>query len=260
MMLQNIKNRLDVVAVLLVIISVGLIQSSTVLGGDQSLFVVIAQLLDSGKTLYKDLFDYKQPGIFLFYLLAGKTFGWSDIGIHLFELGYWILFSLILFSCIRNYSLFRADYFNSLLPLFIIGAYYGNATIFHLTQLEALINFPLFLIVWLLDRAYKTESGLFVTYLVIGVLIGTVLLSKLVFSPIIFFFLLIHFIFTLKSKDIKYIYFIAETKGSMSTLQLKGSELQKINYARKHFEALSCADLKYDVVDSYESLMEKVMR
>ncbi len=62
------------------------------------------------------------------------------------------------------------------------------------------------------------------------------------------------------SKDIKYIYFIAETKGSMSTLQLKGSELQKINYARKHFEALSCADLKYDVVDSYESLMEKVMR
>lgn len=206
MMLQNIKNRLDVVAVLLVIISVGLIQSSTVLGGDQSLFVVIAQLLDSGKTLYKDLFDYKQPGIFLFYLLAGKTFGWSDIGIHLFELGYWILFSLILFSCIRNYSLFRADYFNSLLPLFIIGAYYGNATIFHLTQLEALINFPLFLIVWLLDRAYKTESGLFVTYLVIGVLIGIVLLSKLVFSPIIFFFLLIHFIFTLKSKDIKYIF------------------------------------------------------
>ena len=206
MMLQNIKNRLDVVAVLLVIIGVGLIQSSTVLGGDQSLFVVIAQLLDSGKTLYKDLFDYKQPGIFLFYLLAGKTFGWSDIGIHLFELGYWILFSLILFSCIRNYSLFRADYFNSLLPLFIIGAYYGNATIFHLTQLEALINFPLFLIVWLLDRAYKTESGLFVTYLVIGVLIGIVLLSKLVFSPIIFFFLLIHFIFTLKSKDIKYIF------------------------------------------------------
>jgi type III restriction enzyme len=62
------------------------------------------------------------------------------------------------------------------------------------------------------------------------------------------------------SKDVKYIYFIAETKGSMSTLQLKGSELQKINYAKKHFEALSSSDLQYDVVDSYESLMEKVMR
>ncbi len=61
-------------------------------------------------------------------------------------------------------------------------------------------------------------------------------------------------------KDVKYIYFIAETKGSMSTLQLKGSELQKINYAKKHFEALSSVDLKYDVVDSYEALMNKVMK
>lgn len=62
------------------------------------------------------------------------------------------------------------------------------------------------------------------------------------------------------NKDVKYIYFIAETKGSMSSLQLKGIEKQKIDYAKKHFESLSCSDLQYDVVDSYESLMEKVMR
>lgn len=205
MMLQNIKNRLDIISVLLIIMTVGLIHSSTILGGDQSLFAVIAQLLDSGKTLYKDMFDYKQPGIYLFYLLAGKTLGWSDISIHLFELGYWILFSIILFYSIRSYSLFRADYFNSLLPLFIVGSYYFNADVLHLTQLEALINVPLFLMVWLLDRAYKTENDLFVTYLIIGALTGVILLSKLVFSPIIFFFLLIHFVFTLRSKNLKYI-------------------------------------------------------
>ncbi len=62
------------------------------------------------------------------------------------------------------------------------------------------------------------------------------------------------------SKDVKHIYFIAETKGSMSTLQLKGIEKQKIDYAKKHFESLSCSDIFYDVVDSYESLMEKVMK
>jgi len=62
------------------------------------------------------------------------------------------------------------------------------------------------------------------------------------------------------NKDVKYIYFIAETKGSMSSLQLKGSEKQKIDYAKKHFESLSTTDLCYDVVDSYESLMEKVMK
>lgn len=206
MMLQNIKSRLDIISVLLIIMTVGLILSPTVLGGDQSLFTVIAQLLDSGKTLYKDMFDYKQPGIYLFYLLAGKTLGWSDVSIHLFELGYWILFSIILFYSIRNYSLFRADYSNSLLPLFIVGSYYCNAGSFHLTQLEALINVPLFLVVWLLDKAYKTENDLFITYLTIGILIGVILLSKLVFSPIIFFFLLIHFIFTLRSKNLKYIF------------------------------------------------------
>ena len=169
MIIQYLKNRLVLITALIILIILGSIQSvNTILGGDQSLFVVIAQLLDSGKILYKDLFDYKQPGIYLFYLLAGKTLGWSDISIHLFELGYWILFSLILFSAIRQYSLFRADYFNSLLPLFIVGVYYCNAHTLHLTQLEALINFPLFLIVWLLDRAYKTENGLFVTYLAIG--------------------------------------------------------------------------------------------
>lgn len=63
-----------------------------------------------------------------------------------------------------------------------------------------------------------------------------------------------------EDKEVKHIYFIAETKGSMSSLQLKGIEKQKIDYAKKHFESLSCSDLKYDVVDSYESLMERVMR
>jgi hypothetical protein len=209
-MTQYIKDKLTLITafvVLSTIIMVGTIKSSTVLGGDQSLFVVIAQLLDSGKILYKDIFDYKQPGIYLFYLIAGKTIGWSDVSIHLFELGYWVLFSLILFFAIRKYSLFHADYFNGLLPFFIVGVYYCNATAFHLTQLEAIIIFPLFLIVWLLDQAYKAENknGLFVTYFAVGILIGIVLLSKLVFSPIIFSFLLIHFIFTLKSENIKFI-------------------------------------------------------
>jgi type III restriction enzyme len=38
--------------------------------------------------------------------------------------------------------------------------------------------------------------------------------------------------------SMKYIYFIAETKGSMSDLQLKKAEELKIEYAKKHFEAL----------------------
>ncbi len=57
----------------------------------------------------------------------------------------------------------------------------------------------------------------------------------------------------------KYVYFIAETKGSMETLQLKKIEEKKISYAKKHFEALGHADIKYDVIDSYQALRDKIM-
>lgn len=58
--------------------------------------------------------------------------------------------------------------------------------------------------------------------------------------------------------DFKQIYFIAETKGSMSTLQLKQSEELKIEYARKHFALIESEDIKYDVVDSYDTLLDIV--
>lgn len=58
----------------------------------------------------------------------------------------------------------------------------------------------------------------------------------------------------------KYVYFIAETKGSMESLQLKEIEQKKISYARKHFEALGHSDIKYDVIDSYQALRDKIMR
>ncbi len=58
----------------------------------------------------------------------------------------------------------------------------------------------------------------------------------------------------------KYVYFIAETKGSMESLQLKEIEQKKISYAKKHFEALGHTDIKYDVIDSYQSLRDKIMR
>ena len=53
----------------------------------------------------------------------------------------------------------------------------------------------------------------------------------------------------------KYVYFIAETKGSMRSMELREIEKTKIECARKHFACLSNNDVKYDVVDSYEALM-----
>ena len=60
--------------------------------------------------------------------------------------------------------------------------------------------------------------------------------------------------------NIKHIYFVAETKGSMSSMQLRLVEEAKIHCAREHFKAISGDNVIYDVVDSYTSLMEKVMK
>ena len=59
---------------------------------------------------------------------------------------------------------------------------------------------------------------------------------------------------------VKHIYFVAETKGSMSTLQLRESERSKIECAKKHFEIISKNQVKYDQVNDYKTLLEKVMK
>lgn len=60
--------------------------------------------------------------------------------------------------------------------------------------------------------------------------------------------------------SVKHIYFVAETKGSMNSMQLRLVEKSKIHCAREHFKAISNGNVVYDVVDSYTSLMEKVMK
>ena len=57
---------------------------------------------------------------------------------------------------------------------------------------------------------------------------------------------------------VKHIYFVAETKGSMSTLDLREIEDCKIKCARKFFAKITSEQVKYDVVDNYTKLMELV--
>jgi type III restriction enzyme len=57
---------------------------------------------------------------------------------------------------------------------------------------------------------------------------------------------------------VKHIYFIAETKGSMSSMELRKVEECKIECARKFFTKITSGQVKYDVVDSYGKLMELV--
>ena len=55
---------------------------------------------------------------------------------------------------------------------------------------------------------------------------------------------------------VKHVFFIAETKGSMDSMQLKGVELAKIECAKKLFNDVSTSQVRYGCVDSYGSLLE----
>ena len=57
---------------------------------------------------------------------------------------------------------------------------------------------------------------------------------------------------------VKHVFFVAETKGSMSSMDLRAIEASKIACARKFFAKITSDQVKYDVVDSYGKLMELV--
>ena len=61
---------------------------------------------------------------------------------------------------------------------------------------------------------------------------------------------------------VKHVYFVAETKGSNSSLQLRLAESQKIDCARKFFERLGrtagSEQVKYSVVKNFGDLMDIV--
>lgn len=65
-----------------------------------------------------------------------------------------------------------------------------------------------------------------------------------------------------KKGSVRHIYFVAETKGSMSSMMLRDLEKRKIECARKFFDRISQSvkddQVKYDVVNDYAKLMDVV--
>ncbi len=177
---------LDVI-VLVAVVLIGLAHLPYPFDGDQALFTVGAAKISNGAVLYRDFWDLKQPGIFGFYLLAGKLFGFTEIGVHTLELIYKTAFAVVLLVTLKGY--FESRALASLVPAFTIGIYYCVARSWHLTQVEGLVAFPLYLSIWFASvstkRGGKTRAGF---VFLAGVAGGFVLLLKFVFLPILFSF------------------------------------------------------------------------
>ena len=60
--------------------------------------------------------------------------------------------------------------------------------------------------------------------------------------------------------DIKHIYLVAETKGSLEESQLRESERSKIECARRHFATIADSTVTYDVVRNYNDLRDIITK
>jgi uncharacterized MnhB-related membrane protein len=130
-----------------------------------------------------DVWDNKQPGIFWFYLVGGRLFGYSEVGVRLFELAYQAAFAVVLVVALRGWL--RAWWLAVLAPIATIGAYYAMTGPRHLTQPEAIVAFPLFLALWLAAAPRATVRGRRLAWFGAGVCAALVIAIKLVFAPIV---------------------------------------------------------------------------
>lgn len=178
-------HRLDLL-ILVIVALIGLLHLQYPFSGDQALFTIGAMKMKGGAVLYRDFWDLKQPGSFVFYLIAGLLFGFSEAGIHLFELLYWIGFAVVLLLTMRNYFDNRAIL--SIAPLLTVGVYYGVSGSWHLTQVEGLVGFPLLLALWFASESSTREEHSPRRMFLSGLMGGIVLAFKFLLLPILLSF------------------------------------------------------------------------
>ena len=181
----NKISRLDILSLIAITI-IGLMHLPYPFNGDQALFTTGALKISHGAILYRDFWDLKQPGIYAFYLIAGKLFGFNEFGIHTFELLYMVAFSAVLLFTLKDY--YKHPSIASLVPLLTVGIYYGVSGSWHLTQLEAIVGFPMFLSLWF-AYTYSQPGGHPASRLFLsGFMGGIVLIFKFMFLPILLAF------------------------------------------------------------------------
>jgi hypothetical protein len=169
--------------VLAVIAGLGLLAAPLPFTGDQALFAAGARQLARGDVLYRDFWDVKQPGIYLWYLGGGSLFGYSEVALHLVEVAYQLTFTVVLIVTLRGR--FSRGWIGPLVPLLIFGVYYATIEPQQLGQVESLVGFPLYLTLWCSVRGLDSNAARGRWLFTSGLAGGLVLVFKLVLAPIV---------------------------------------------------------------------------
>ena len=150
--------------------------------GDKALFQLGGQVLADGGVLYVDFWDLKKPGIYLFHALAGRVFGFSEFGVHIFELGYLLVLSALLAFVATRWLEVRS--LGALAPLTTVGLYYGVVSLWHLTQPAILAALPIFVCMWPASIPWRSPGARRAAFFASGIAAGGALAFKLALFPL----------------------------------------------------------------------------
>lgn len=170
-------------AALGVVLVLGLAHLWVPLDADQTFFLYTARLLDQGKSLYRDVWDVKQPGIFLFYLAAGKLASFDGCGVHLLELAWMAGMAGAAWWWGRQLG-------NSTLllcggPLLTAGYYYLVSGAWQFGQIEGEVGFP-FLVAVGLPLSCREPRRSWLKLLLAGFAGGIILVFKTALGLLLF--------------------------------------------------------------------------
>jgi len=144
--------------------------------GDQALFATAAVELHQGRTLYRDFWDIKQPGIYWFFGLA-RFFGRGPVPVHILEVVVILIGAVMLQRTTRRW--FADPRVSSFVPVLVYGPYLAVSGPLGTTQIEALMCTPLAVC---LVTAFNPRKPRF---FVAGLAGGVVLVLKVLFAPLV---------------------------------------------------------------------------
>lgn len=166
----------------LVVFALGLTSLYFPFGPDQASMFTGAISLNDGGALYLDYWDNKQPGLFWFYALAGWMFGYTEFGIHLFELIWLLSLCLLLVWFLRR--VLNIKLLATLAPIACVATYYASATEFELAQLEILVSFPIMFGIVCLIKADSATKNCALLWFLSGLCAGVLISFKLILGAI----------------------------------------------------------------------------
>ncbi len=152
---------------------------------DQSLFLLGAHEMHEGAVLYRDFWDLKGPGVYLFYLVAGVLGGFTPLAVHAFALACELAFAAALVVAMRRFSaspgLAAGAAIAAIAPSGVLAS--PNQQI----QVEGLAGLPLFLAAWSAAEGARagSERTRLAWFAFGGVAAGFALALKLLFAPLI---------------------------------------------------------------------------